>query len=479
MDDVNTTQKIEKKYLIDKEKLNRLKFIGKILIVVLFVIATTFIAIKHEHWSDEAQSFLLARDNSLFELFHYMKYEGTPPLWVLVLKLFIFLGGTYETLFILPILFSTIGLIIFEFKIKAPWYIKTLLPFTYFIFYQYSIVARSYCMIFPILMLVAAIYEKRLEKPILYSIILFFLMNISLHTLIISGSLYLIFLINIFQNKKFKEKKIIIACILIFMELLLACICTLPAEDCTFSPNPGKKIQHIILEATVGSNLEPLAEIIIAILIAGVFTFTLKKQQIINSFILIVPVMSVLIFITYQGWHIGIIWLILLTIFIINNSINRNIAVKILVTIICLTQIYWSINSANYDINNNYSAAEDVAKYLKENDYEEKLIYGFGYSITAIQPYFDYNIFENRNTDKAFYLWFKNDEEKDLQKLISAEADIYIVSEFYAGLFGDMTRTLLDKGYERKPFEGDTYMKNRIYEAEGYIIYIKGDVTNE
>ena len=67
----------------------------------------------HEHWSDEAQSFLLARDTKLSELFHYGKYEGTPPLWFLIIKLFLALGGTYGTFFLLPILFSTIGLILF------------------------------------------------------------------------------------------------------------------------------------------------------------------------------------------------------------------------------------------------------------------------------------------------------------------------------------------------------------------------------
>ena len=58
-------------------------------------------------------------------------------------QIFLSLGGTYQTFYILPIILSTIGLILFEYKIKVPWYIKIIFPFTYFIFYQYTIVARS------------------------------------------------------------------------------------------------------------------------------------------------------------------------------------------------------------------------------------------------------------------------------------------------------------------------------------------------
>ena len=81
-----------------------IKIVGKTTIVISFIIFTLLIANYHEHWADEAQSFLIARDTSLADLLGYMKYEGTPPLWVLLIKLFIFLGGTYDAFFILPIL---------------------------------------------------------------------------------------------------------------------------------------------------------------------------------------------------------------------------------------------------------------------------------------------------------------------------------------------------------------------------------------
>ena len=69
------------------------KYTWKIIIIIIFTILVLSLSNTHEHWSDEAQSFLLARDNSITELFYYMKYEGTPPLWVIIIKIFILLGN--------------------------------------------------------------------------------------------------------------------------------------------------------------------------------------------------------------------------------------------------------------------------------------------------------------------------------------------------------------------------------------------------
>jgi len=470
MDDVNIRKEIN---MQAKDITNILKKIGKILIIILFILGSILVAKQHEHWSDEAQSFLLARDNSLLDLFSAMKYEGTPPLWVLIIKLFIFVGGNYDTFYIIPIIFSTIGLVIFEFKIKVPWLIKVIFPFTYFIFYQYTIVARSYCIVFPLLMLIISIYEKRFEKPILFAIILFFFMNISLHTLVISGSLYLIFLIDLFKRKSFKEQKIILACVLIFVELLLVCLCAIPAKDCSFVPRKGENIVHVIIEATIGSNLNKIFEFITIIIIFLICMFNLERNQIIDFLILILPVTMVLVFITFQNWHIGIIWLIIFSGFIINKSINNKIFIKVLSLIVCLTQLYWTICSINYDINNNYSASKDVAIFLKENNYARKNIYGLGYSVTAIQPYFDYNIFKNQNTDKSFYLWKKNNGYMDLEEIINNKADIYIISKFYQNSYYKVIDELEKKDYKKYEFNGYTYIKDNIYESEGYIVYIK------
>lgn len=452
----------------------RLYTVAKVTIIVLFIILAIIVANFHEHWSDEAQSFLLARDNSFSEIMHYIRYEGTPPLWFFVIKIFILLGGTYEYFYILPIIFSTIGLIIFEFKIKAPWYIKVIFPFTYFIFYQYTIVARSYCLVFPMLMLIAYFYKKRLDKPIIYALILLVFMNISLHTMVIAGSLYLLFLIDAFKEKKLEDKRVIIACILIFMELLCTLLYTIPSKDCSYGGNGGAEISHIISEATIGSGNNMWIEMLIYIIVITVLLIAMKEEKIIKlarAFILIVPVMMILMIVTYQVWHVGIIFLLLFTYCIISDLINSKKIIKISLVVLCIVQIYWSISSVNYDFNHNYSASKEAAQFLKDIEYQDKKVYGIGFYITAIAPYFESNIFENINTNKAFYLWEKNRDELALEEFVKNEADIYVIPDFFN--YEYVLNELEKRNYSKYEFKGNTYTKTEIYEQEGYYIFVK------
>lgn len=452
------------------------KKIIKILIIFAFAVVTLVLAQFHEPWSDEAQSFLIARDTTIFDVFHYMKYEGTPPLWVLTIKIFLLLGGTYEFLYLIPIFFSIIGLIIFEFKVKAPWYIKLLFPFTYFLLYQNTIIRRSYSLVFPALMFVAATYEKRLEKPILYSVVLLFLMNISLHTLVISGSLYFLFLMDIIKNKKYKDKKVIFAAILIFIELGIAALMTYPAEDCNFTEREGKTLYYILSEATIGSGYGMINEAAIACVVILIFTFLFEKEkkfyQIFEFCVLFIPLTLVFTRITYQGWHIGILWLLIFTYFILKDMINTEAVVKNFVAVVCIFQFFWSMSSYMYDLGSNYSASKDVANFIKEQDYENLDIYGWGYSITAIQPYFEKNIFDNIFTDKCFWHWNDSVKSLDYEDFWINQADIYVISSFYMNR--DVAVSWLDLNkYEEHYFDGNTYFKDRNYENEGYYVFVK------
>ena len=326
-------------------------------------------------------------------------------------------------------------------------------------------------------MIIAIIYNKRFEKPILYSIILFLFMNISLHTLVISGSLYLLFLIDLFKNNKYKEKRNIIACIIIFLELLITMLYTLPNKDCSFITHGGSTIWYIISEATIGSQQNEYIDFIIAPIIIGIIIWAISKNNkaklnTLTLIILLIPVTSILCLITCHPWHIGIIFLILFTYFIITGMLEKEKIIQYLMLVICIIQIYWSASSSIYDVNNLYSSSKVVADLIKEN-YEDSVIYGLGYSTTAIQPYFDKNIFSNRNTDKSFNLWQINNGYYTEEEMLEKKADIYIISTFYVLNYTDIMKILENAGYHAQMINGFTFVKDKTYEVEGYIIYIK------
>ena len=57
----------------------------------MFIAIAAAASFYHEPWSDEAQAWLIARDLSIPQILRIMTYEGSPPLWHLLLKALIWL----------------------------------------------------------------------------------------------------------------------------------------------------------------------------------------------------------------------------------------------------------------------------------------------------------------------------------------------------------------------------------------------------
>jgi hypothetical protein len=141
-----------------------------IFILIAFIVLVSIVSLKHEYWADEANAWLIASDSSIVQLFtKYLHVDGHPALFHLIIKLFQFLGLDYANFRIISILFSSLGIGYFLFKSNYKWYLKALLPFTYFLFYQYSVITRGYCLILLLLSLIADIWHKKKEKCILFT----------------------------------------------------------------------------------------------------------------------------------------------------------------------------------------------------------------------------------------------------------------------------------------------------------------------
>ena len=99
---------------------------------------------RHEPWADEAQAWQLARSVPVSQLFsHYLRYEGSPGLWHLLLaglsKVHISYAGMHW--FAGAIAIAGVALLIF--LAPFPLTIRLTLPFTFYLAFQYAVVARS------------------------------------------------------------------------------------------------------------------------------------------------------------------------------------------------------------------------------------------------------------------------------------------------------------------------------------------------
>ena len=146
------------------------KYLPELIAIVAFIGLGIIMFIYHEPWYDEIQSWMLAKDASIKELlFNAPHYEGHPALWSLLLAVFAKTGVNMDYgLRIWNMLFTTIaaGLIIFKAPFKRIF--RCLIPFTYFLFYQYTVICRPYSIMFLAFVLLAFFYKSRNEHPVRY-----------------------------------------------------------------------------------------------------------------------------------------------------------------------------------------------------------------------------------------------------------------------------------------------------------------------
>lgn len=116
---------------------------------------------------DEAQAWLIARDCSWREMIlERPHYEGHPPLWWMMLAAPAKLGVPYEIgLKSINLTCATLMIWLLEFKTKLPEPFKVILPFSYFLCYQYGVTSRPYALMVAAMLLVAINWKTRDEKP--------------------------------------------------------------------------------------------------------------------------------------------------------------------------------------------------------------------------------------------------------------------------------------------------------------------------
>lgn len=116
------------------------------LLLILFTTIAGLTSFFHEHWSDEAQAWLLARDLSIPGILHQMGYEGSPPLWHLLLWLLIQLHLPFAIMGAVTVLLSAAGMYLWLRYSPLPAAVRYLVPFTFYYLYQYPVVSRSYAL---------------------------------------------------------------------------------------------------------------------------------------------------------------------------------------------------------------------------------------------------------------------------------------------------------------------------------------------
>lgn len=170
-------------------------------VLIVFAIYAIIISVgvwNHESWRDEAKAWLIARDLTPSQILYQTGYEGHPVLWYYLLKILIFFNLPY---FSMSILNAGIALIAaFVFLMYSPFsrLFKVLILFSYYLVFEYSIIARNYQIAILLIWLLAAIFEYRYKFRILYAILLLLLLQTNVLVFGLCAGLIVMFA---FENK--------------------------------------------------------------------------------------------------------------------------------------------------------------------------------------------------------------------------------------------------------------------------------------
>lgn len=210
------------------------------LVFGLYCISLILISSFHEPWYDEAEAWQMARGGSLQDLlFRIPHYEGHPSLWYLLLAIPAKLGVPYEIGLKGVALLAALpyGWLIL-FHAPFPKWIRLLLPFHYFLFYQYGVISRPYGWSVLCFLLMAMAFRERDSKPWRFVLPMAVLCALSGYGIVLAGGICLAWTWDICWEKSWKlfslsfwkDRRILsLACLLVIAVLVILQI--LPKED--------------------------------------------------------------------------------------------------------------------------------------------------------------------------------------------------------------------------------------------------------
>ena len=390
----------------------------------------------HEPWTDEALAWQLARSLSLRSLFGtYLGYETSPGLWHFLLWGMIRAHIGYTGLHWIcgAIAFAASALLLFASPL--PRALRLTLPFTYFLLFQYAVIARSYVLAPLFLFLIALGWRK---SPLLMAILLGLLANVSLHTAVISGALAIVYLLR--EMRRSANRRQFAAFAAIVAAFYAFAIWTAwPPHDLRLAQTPGQA-RPVLLFAVISLFWGICEPWILSIPFWIAIALCLHARR---SVVFLLPVLFFVAFsgvVYVQFWHMGLLVPLVISLLWITwpdsprAPARYELAGSIAMFCMIAVQLAWAGFALVYDHNHDYSgntaAAEFLKPYVRAN---ATIVVTYidhprdqSSNAVGILPYFDRNIFANWSY--PFWRWSeRNTTEQNYLSLLPSHPRIVMV----------------------------------------------------
>ncbi len=451
-----------------------------IIMAVVSVMISFFLIPYHEIWRDEAQAWLIARDTPLLDLFKVLKHEGHPVLWYLILMPFAKSGMPVVVMNYISWGFTAAAAVLLVLKSPLRSEMKLLILFSPMLLYWLPVISRSYAPVNFLMMVLAYLYHKRKERPVLYGCIIFLLINFHVITAGIVGAALINCIFDIISDTRKKEKVSgarykglaigIIGCLLMVIQL-------------AGSPGTGNWDISIIFDR------ELIKDRIIETS-KYLFSANVQSQQILLGVILVlVTLVIAVILIASKEWlalmHYifgsGFVWYILLFVLAAGNKSYMLFSIMIYTlcilqekgeykeklirfidivfgTLLILSGISGYINAIAYDIREDFSNGKHTAELLNEIcDNDDVVIFLDNAYESSVTVYLDKNVRVWDITEgdcRSFPLWSTersaNNAVLDYIYMGGLQTDSEKGKQFYSGTgMTDFIQNYADQAFDK------------------------------
>jgi hypothetical protein len=378
----------------------------------------------HEPFVDEAQAWQLARSLPLSTLFaKFIRYEGSPGLWHFLLWIMNRAHVSYAGMHWIAGGIGVCAVALLLFKSPLPRYLKLSLPFTYFLLFQYAVVARNYALVPLLLFLVAITWKK---SPLALAFALGLLANTALHAAAISGGLAIVFAVERWRDPSGitrDDRRKLVLCALILLAFYAFAIWTAwPPHDLELTRVRGTHPNYLqsALQSLLWGVCQPPVLSVAFWAVVGLWFLARRK------ILYLLPVLffaGLSAFAYFTWWHAGLLVPLLICLLWITWPENGTTppqfgkALNAVLGLMIATHILWAGYAYSFDHYRAFSPDRAAAEFL--NPYvavdtpiavtyvRSDLWHGYGYPAVGILPYFSHNIY--LNLPYPFWWWSDQD----------------------------------------------------------------------
>jgi hypothetical protein len=393
--------------------------VGDFAVLGVWISVVAFILPYHEKWADEAQAWLIARDLDLRTIwFHELRYEGSPGLWhtILWVAQHVF-HAKYDAIGYIGAAGALAGVALLIFAAPFPRYIRWPLAFTYFMVYQYAVIARPYTLFLFFSLLAVRGYHD-LKRPDLFAVGLAPLAILTAHGSVLALSLGLSYAVTFMRRWPDAEggtrRRFVSSVAAMFLLYVILFLVLLPPKDTEAihqDPIDSITILHRTLGVVGGALVDNGWVSIVLLCALGVWCY-LRRELLLFS---LSVGLLVILYIYTAGWphYQGTVFIAILSCLAIawpRSEESGGLSARelqwqrVVVAVLFVTmgyQIYAAAVVVRNEVNLPYSGASDAARYLGPEVAAGKTIYGYQYGMVALNAYFDRNIFAN--WPRAYY----------------------------------------------------------------------------